>query len=99
MRRQAGGDPDAGARLADWVSAAGFRVRHQRAHQRLDMPGAELAAYIAARLARPVTPHTEPDHDDEQAVEQARSAAHQWAEQASPARVLQRWVEVLATAT
>lgn len=98
VRRRAGGDPDAGARLADRVTAAGFRVRHRQTHQRQDMPGAELAAYIAARLGPTATPQAGRDHDDEQAVEQARLAAHRWAEHPAPATVLQRWVEVLATA-
>jgi SAM-dependent methyltransferase len=56
LRRRAGGDPDAGARLAGWVTAAGFEVCHQRAYLREDMPGGELAAYIAARLALPFPP-------------------------------------------
>lgn len=97
LRRRLGGDPDAGARLAGWVTAAGFEVCRQRAYLRRDMPGGELAAYIAARLALPLPPYAVRNYDEDDL--QARSAAHRWAEEPTPAAVSQRWVEVLATPT
>jgi ubiquinone/menaquinone biosynthesis C-methylase UbiE len=96
LRRRVGGDPDAGAQLANWVTTAGFTVCHQRAYLTQDMPGGELATYIAARLALPRPPHGVRHHDDD---EDALSAAHRWAGQPAPAAVFQRWVEVLATPT
>lgn len=99
LRRRAGGDPDAGAYLAGRVTAADFRVIHQQAHLRQDMPGVDLAGYLAARLAIPASQHHgRSDAMDDQDREQARSAAHRWAHQPVPAAVLQRWVEVLAVA-
>lgn len=99
LRRRAGGDPDAGAGLAGWVTDAGFRVIHQQAYQRQDMSGVELAAYIAARLASPADSHHGRDRAlDDPDREQARSAACRWAQQPVPASVLQRWVEVLGVA-
>ncbi len=99
LRRRAGGEPVAGANLAEWVTDAGFRVVHHQAYHRQDMSGVELAAYIAARLAGPAGPHHGRGHAlDDPNREEARSAARRWGQQPVPASVLQRWVEVLAVA-
>lgn len=49
-RRRAGADPDVGSVLADLVADAGFTVTHRADRWRRDMTGAELAAYVAARV-------------------------------------------------
>lgn len=100
VRRRTGADPDAGATLAGRVSAAGFVVSHHRAHLRRDMSGAELAHYIAERLAVPPTgtvPGRGEDGLSDDGLGDAREGAADWMNQPEPATVLQRWVEVLAT--
>ena len=94
IRRLAGANPDAGARLVDWVRSAGFVVRHQHDHHRQDMTGLDLARYIAERLAAPLTgPH---GTDPGRTLDDARSGARRWLNEPAPAAVLQRWVEILA---
>jgi len=75
-------DPDAGGRLPAWVTAAGFAVEQVRAHQRVDLGYAELAAYIAARLA------------GHQELTDALAAAHRW--QRTTGTWTQCWTEVVA---
>ncbi|HEX4226324.1 MAG TPA: methyltransferase domain-containing protein [Pseudonocardiaceae bacterium] len=81
LRRQAGGDPFMGDRLADLVEANGFTDVQTETHQRIDMTYPQLADYIRVRLA------AAGDQD-------GAAAAARWSEQ--DGQFHQRWVEVTA---
>ncbi|HEY4019114.1 MAG TPA: methyltransferase domain-containing protein [Pseudonocardiaceae bacterium] len=83
LRREAGGDPFIGGRLADLVRANGFASVRAQAHQRVDMTYRQLADYVHVRLSAA---------GDTAGAE----AAARWAEQ--DGRFIQRWVEVTAHA-
>jgi SAM-dependent methyltransferase len=81
LRREAGGDPFMGARLADLVRANGFVDVQTTAQDRVDMTYPQLADYIHVRVAAA---------GDSQAAE----AAARWSQHNG--RFTQRWHEVTA---
>jgi SAM-dependent methyltransferase len=85
LRREAGGDPDAGARLATLAHEAGLEVVSESAELRADLGYAELARYVGRRLAAA-------GRRDEAA------AASRWLA-LGEGTFEQRWVSVLARAT
>jgi SAM-dependent methyltransferase len=92
LRRRAGGDPFAGARLAEWVSAAGFSIAHIGADDKVDMSYSDLATYVATRIREALcaTPSRDP------LLEEAAMAASRWASSDAVGRATQRWVHVIA---
>lgn len=86
LRHRAGGDPDAGGRLPEWLTAAGFTVDQVHSHQRVDLGYPNLAAYIAARLA--------PTAPGDPIVSAALAAARRW--QRTTGTWTQCWTEVVA---
>lgn len=50
LRRKAGGDPYAGARLPAWVEAAGFADARVTCEHHVDMPYRAFARYIGSRI-------------------------------------------------
>ncbi len=97
IRRRAGADPDAGARLAGWASSAGFIVRHEQDVHRQDMTGLDIARYIAERLAAPPAGAIS-SKETCKILDDARAGARRWTNELAPAAVFQHWVEVLAVA-
>ena len=81
LRRDAGGDPFMGGKLADLVRANGFVDVQATAHDRVDMTYPQLANYIQTRLAAA---------GDTEGAE----AAARWS--APNGRFTQRWFEVTA---
>jgi SAM-dependent methyltransferase len=84
LRHRAGADPDTGARLPDLVTGAGFTIDQAQRHQRVDLGYAELATYIATRLAAAA--------DD--TLADALAAARRW--QHTTGDWTQCWTEVTA---
>jgi hypothetical protein len=91
LRRQAGGDPFTGGRLASLVREAGFSDVRATENGRVDMTHPEIARYIGARVT---TALADADATERPELEQASKAARHWAEQ--DGEFVQRWVEVTA---
>jgi SAM-dependent methyltransferase len=91
LRRRAGGDPFAGGRLAEWVSAAGFSIVQVGANDRVDMGYTDIARYVAARLDQARADVSTADS----LLEQAAAAAGRWAKSGVSGRATQRWVHVV----
>jgi ubiquinone/menaquinone biosynthesis C-methylase UbiE len=92
LRRRAGGDPFAGARLEEWVSAAGFTIVHTAAEEKTDMSYADLATYVAARIREALSEAP----FDSSFLEEAAAAASRWASHGVVGTAVQRWVHVIA---
>lgn len=92
LRRRAGGDPFAGGRLPEWISAAGFSVEHVGAEDRVDMSYPELATYVGARIQHALS---EMDGRDP-LLEEASMAAQRWASSGTLGTATQRWVHAIA---
>lgn len=91
LRRSAGGDPDAGGRLAGLAERAGFGDVAQASHHRVDLSYQELARYVGARLDAALRAD---GADDE--LRRAAEAARRWA--TTGGTVEQCWTEVVARA-
>jgi ubiquinone/menaquinone biosynthesis C-methylase UbiE len=91
LRRSAGGDPEAGGRLAELAERAGFTGVVQTSHHRVDLSYRELARYVGSRLD---TALRADGADDE--LRQAAEAARRWA--ATDGTAEQCWTEVVARA-
>jgi ubiquinone/menaquinone biosynthesis C-methylase UbiE len=92
LRRNAGGDPFAGARLEEWVSAAGFSIVRTGAEEKTDMTYAGLATYVATRIREALSEGP----SDNSFLEEAAAAASRWAGSGVVGTATQRWVHVLA---
>jgi SAM-dependent methyltransferase len=76
LRRRAGGDPFAGARLEGWVEAAGFHEVQARTRHEVDMPYRDFARYIGARIAAAVE---DADGAERERLRAGAEAARRWA--------------------
>ncbi len=99
LRRRAGGDPFAGARLSEWIAAAGFSIVQVGAEEKVDMTYSDLAAYVEGRIREALSATSAPDLS----LKTAAAAAARWASAARGAvpnaqamQATQRWVHVLA---
>jgi SAM-dependent methyltransferase len=92
LRRRAGGDPFAGGKLAEWVTAVGFSLEHTGATDRSDMGYTELARYVEKRIVAALDEGVALASVD---LAEARTAAASWAG-GRPGTATQRWVHVLA---
>jgi ubiquinone/menaquinone biosynthesis C-methylase UbiE len=92
LRRRAGGDPFAGSRLVEWVTAAGFSIESTGTEEKVDMRYADLASYVGGRIREALSLASESDPE----LEEALAAAVRWAEGRSEGRAVQRWVHVVA---
>jgi SAM-dependent methyltransferase len=92
LRRNAGGDPDAGGRLPVWVEAAGLVVTQVTREHHVDMPYDAFARYIGTRIEAAAVDAPAPERDDLLA---GAAAARRWA-QRSDGRLTQPWTAVLA---
>jgi SAM-dependent methyltransferase len=92
LRRRAGGDPFAGARLERWIADAGFADVQARVQHEVDMSYGDFARYIGSRI--------EAAARDAEGVERERllagaEAARRWA-QHDNGRLTQPWTAVTA---
>jgi SAM-dependent methyltransferase len=92
LRRRAGGDPFAAARLPEWVSAAGFSIVHCGAEDKVDMSYSDLATYVATRIREALCATASRDP----LLEEAAKAASQWASSGAVGSATQRWVQLIA---
>jgi SAM-dependent methyltransferase len=92
LRRQAGGTPDAGARLPAWLDAAGFEIISIEQRDETDLPYPALAAYIGARIDEALVRAAPADRP---ALAEGLAAARRWG-QHDGVRSTQRWVAVVA---
>lgn len=94
LRRRAGGDPDAGGRLREWVEQAGFAVDEVHQWQRVDLGYGELADYIGRRLADAVTETGDRPASEVATLTRSLEAARRW--QRTSGTWTQGWTEVIA---
>jgi SAM-dependent methyltransferase len=94
LRRRAGGEPFGGARLSEWVVAAGFVVLRLGADERADMTYTGLAEYVETRI-RAALGEAGEARAEARPLAQAAEGAGRWA-RGCAGTFLQRWVNVLA---
>jgi hypothetical protein len=92
LRRKAGGDPFAGARLPGWIEAAGFHELEVTREHRVDMPYRTFARYVGSRIEAAAHAVSGDERDELLA---GAAAAARWAERAD-GHVSQPWTSVLA---
>jgi SAM-dependent methyltransferase len=92
LRRKAGGDPYAGARLSGWIEAAGFRELEVTREHRVDMPYRTFARYIGSRIE---TASHEAAGEERDELLAGAAAAARWAER-DGGNLSQPWTSVLA---
>jgi SAM-dependent methyltransferase len=95
LRRRAGGDPYAGARLPGLIEAAGFRELEVTREHRVDMPYRTFARYIGARIEAAAR---EASDDERGELLAGAAAAARWAER-EDGHLSQPWTSVLARNT
>jgi SAM-dependent methyltransferase len=88
LRRAAGGDPDAGGKLAALLDQTGFTTLTHRSHHRVDLPYQDLARYVGTRLDAALESN---GADDD--LRHAAEAARRWA--TTDGTVEQCWTEVV----
>ena len=94
LRRRAGGDPFAGARLERWVADAGFADVQARTRHEVDMSYSDFARYIGARIEAAADDEEE-DDAERQRLRAGAEAARRWAQQGE-GRLTQPWTAVTA---
>ena len=92
LRRQAGGDPDAGGRVPAWLRQAGFDVLSVESRDEVDLAYPALAAYIGTRIEAALEQAAPADR---RALAEGAAASRRW-QQHDGVRCTQRWVAVVA---